>query len=317
MFLLGVLAFNEEKNIESVLKDYINNFDQVVVVDDGSSDATYKIVKEFSKKNKNLKIIKNDKNYGAGHSFKNLVEFFLNSSNSYLIKIDGDNQFTKDDVMKIKSIFEKNNVDFIKCDRFWHNGILGSIPTIRYVGNIFASYLIKFCTGNRFFTDPLNGLFAFSKKSLMNFTLEKKFKRYGYPFFVCNFINKKIILENLKFHIFKNQVKYVDRKKSIKPSTMLVKLIIFTIINYYKNLKLKLRNSELHSSLVVNIATQLNLILLFASLYKLITIRYFGTAGLQSNWVIVLLTLTFILIYLVSFLSKQSFKFYKTKHLEI
>ena len=85
----------------------------------------------------------------------------------------------------------------------------------------------------------------FSKKSLMNFTLRKKFKRYGYPFFVCNFINKKIILENLKFHIFKKSSQICRKEKSIKPSTMLVKLIIFTIINYYKNLKLKLRNSEL------------------------------------------------------------------------
>ena len=103
----------------------------------------------------------------------------------------------------------------------------------------------------------------------MNFTLEKNSRDTAIRFsFVI--LSIKIILENLKFHIFKNQVKYVERKKSIKPSTMLVKLIIFTIINYYKNLKLKLRNSELHSSLVVNIVTQLNLILLFASLYKLI-----------------------------------------------
>ena len=65
--------------------------------------------------------------------------------------------------------------DFIKCDRFWEKGIEGDIPTIRYFGNAFASFLAKFSTGNWRVNDPLNGLFGFSKTSLENFRLPKLF----------------------------------------------------------------------------------------------------------------------------------------------
>ena len=85
-----------------------------------------------------------------------------------LIKIDGDNQFKKEDIIKIKGLLENESFDFIKCDRFWDGGIEGTIPSIRYFGNAFASFLAKFSTGNWKVNDPLNGLFGYSRKSLLN-----------------------------------------------------------------------------------------------------------------------------------------------------
>ena len=42
-------------------------------------------------------------------------------------------------------------------------GINGKIPFIRYLNNAFASFLIKFATGNWKINDALNGLFVISK----------------------------------------------------------------------------------------------------------------------------------------------------------
>ena len=129
---LLILAFNEEKFIENVIKKYIDIFNEVIVIDDCSIDNTKLIVEGLKESNKNLTLISNEKNMGAGKSLEIGINYFLKSNNEYLIKIDGDDQFSKKDVLFLYKLLEKEHYDFIKCDRFWHDGIVGKIPTIRY-----------------------------------------------------------------------------------------------------------------------------------------------------------------------------------------
>ena len=46
---LLILAFNEEENIETVIKNNIDKFNEIIVVDDCSKDNTNKIISELSK----------------------------------------------------------------------------------------------------------------------------------------------------------------------------------------------------------------------------------------------------------------------------
>ena len=140
---LVILAYNEEKFIKDVVSKYINYFDEVIVVNDNSRDETKNIIQNLEKNYENLTLINNTKNFGAGKSLEIGINHFLKSKNDYLIKIDGDDQFSFQDVIFLKDIIQKEHFDFIKCDRFWHDGIIGKIPTIRYLGNSFASFLIS------------------------------------------------------------------------------------------------------------------------------------------------------------------------------
>ena len=100
---------------------------------------------------------------------------FLELDSSYLIKIDGDDQFDFKDIKNLINFAKsKEQYDFIKCDRFWEGGIEGDIPNIRYYGNAFASFLIKFSTGNWSINDPQMVYFYFQKKQ------QKKFKFQNY-----------------------------------------------------------------------------------------------------------------------------------------
>ena len=55
---LLILAFNEEENIETVIKNNIDKFNEIIVVDDCSKDNTNKIISELSKMYSNLKSYK-------------------------------------------------------------------------------------------------------------------------------------------------------------------------------------------------------------------------------------------------------------------
>ena len=62
-----VPAFNEEKNIEEVLKVLMGSkdLDEVILVDDGSTDKTAKIAEKLG-----AKVVKLQKNEGKGNAMK-------------------------------------------------------------------------------------------------------------------------------------------------------------------------------------------------------------------------------------------------------
>ena len=95
--LIGIPAYNEEKFIKKTINDifsFINkikkySFD-ILVVDDGSSDNTTKILSEFYKKNNNFSYITFIKNFGKDSAILSII----NNSLEYdsLIILDGDGQ---------------------------------------------------------------------------------------------------------------------------------------------------------------------------------------------------------------------------------
>ena len=133
---LLVLAYNEENKIRNVIEDYIDLFDEIIVIDDASKDKTKKIIENLN--SSKIRLIRNKKNLGAGKSFELGINEFLQSKSKFLIKVDGDSQFLKRDVIKMIDLFENRKADYIKGDRFWESGVEGNIPLIRYIGNSFV-----------------------------------------------------------------------------------------------------------------------------------------------------------------------------------
>ena len=92
--------------INQTLKDI-----EIIAVNDYSEDKTYEILKQFSLKDKRIKIINNTKNYGLLYS---RAMGIIHSSGEYLINLDPDDEFKDPDVLKYLYYKIKNaNVDFI------------------------------------------------------------------------------------------------------------------------------------------------------------------------------------------------------------
>lgn len=283
---LLILAYNEQLYIKETVLKYINNFEEIIIVNDNSSDDTSKIINDLEKEYKNIKVISNKKNFGAGKSLEIGISSALESKFNYLIKIDGDNQFENTNVLDMLEKAKNSNATFVKADRFWKEGIEGEIPKIRYFGNAFASFLIKFITGNSNINDPLNGLFIFSYEVCKKIKIPKLFYRYGYPFFINTQIYKLSLEKDMLLYQYKNKVRYKDETSYISPIILFIKLITYSIRFYFGIIKDKLKYSDYQMSALLDIfsITSLSISLFFLS--KAIGVRYFGVDGNQSAWFI-------------------------------
>ncbi len=314
---LLILAYNEEQKIKEVVKKYIKNFEKVIVVNDCSKDSTSQILNELNVSYDNLNLIENKKNLGAGKSFEIGMQEFINSDCKYLIKIDGDDQFNQKDVNKLIDFVNKEHFDYIKCDRFWSSGIDGKIPFVRYFGNAFASFLIKFATGNWRMNDALNGLFLISKRLAKEFSLPKLFNRYGYPFYLNSFACNFLITNDIKIAQYQNTVSYRDEKSSLNAFTMFFKLVYFVIKNFFKKIKLKIQVSKLQISAIFDIFSIVLLFNTLFSIYKFVSIRYYNMPGQQGTWFVVILFFIFIYILILVLSQNQESKLYKNNFLNI
>lgn len=95
IFLTVIIpAYNEEKNIESTLKEiagYLNKkafSHEIIIVDDGSCDNTSEFAKRTSSLFGDFKIIKNEPNKGKGYSVKRAM---LEAKGEYALFMDADN----------------------------------------------------------------------------------------------------------------------------------------------------------------------------------------------------------------------------------
>ncbi len=110
-------VFNEENFLEKLLKDIKTYFDntntQVIFVDDGSEDNSFKIIKDFKDKKNylfNLQIIKLEKNSGKG---KALQVGLKECVGEYILLQDADLELDTKDAFEMFEMIQSNNE--IKC----------------------------------------------------------------------------------------------------------------------------------------------------------------------------------------------------------
>lgn len=86
MFTVIVPAYNEEKNIGEFLEKLTKKVEDIIVVDDGSTDNTYSIAKTF-----NARVIRHKKNMGKGQAIITGLKF---AKSEKVVLMDGDGQLS-------------------------------------------------------------------------------------------------------------------------------------------------------------------------------------------------------------------------------
>ena len=107
-------VYNDEKHIKKCLDSVINQTYkdiEIIIVNDGSSDNTLKVLKEY--KDKRIKIINNKKNMGLSLSRNVGID---NSKGEYLFFVDSDDYIEEDTIDYLYNLCKKNKVEMSTCN---------------------------------------------------------------------------------------------------------------------------------------------------------------------------------------------------------
>ena len=159
-------VYNEESTIIKVLKrikeNLENNFKyEVIVIDDGSSDHTRRLLEE----NTNLynKLIINETNKGKGFSVRKGLK---NSSGTHITFQDADLEYNPKDLLKLQKIFLEFDADGVIGSRFNYSDYTRTHNLLNKFGNKILTFIFNILY-NTTFTDIYSCYFAF-KKNLLN-----------------------------------------------------------------------------------------------------------------------------------------------------
>ena len=164
----------------------------VIVIDDGSSDATAERAREAG-----AEVIENGANRGLGWSFHRGVEVALARGADILVNIDGDGQFDPADIRHlVKSVLE-DGAHMATASRFLNPDFTPQMPAIKKWGNHQVARIVWLLTGERF-RDVSCGFRAFSSEALLRMNLFGKFTHTQEAFLDLAFKELKIVEVPLK-----------------------------------------------------------------------------------------------------------------------
>lgn len=98
-------TYNNEKTLEAVVNDALRFAPAVMVVNDGSTDFTPKLLNQLDNRVIRLSY---DKNQGKGHALQLAFREALSFGYDYVISMDADGQHKADDLQKFAKILSQN-----------------------------------------------------------------------------------------------------------------------------------------------------------------------------------------------------------------
>jgi glycosyltransferase involved in cell wall biosynthesis len=163
IFIL-IPAYNEEKNVKSFLSLLLNELKteknssfKIVLIDDGSTDDTLKIVSKF----KSVYIFSHKVNRGLGAAVRTGLKICENLGADYVVKIDADGQHDPKDIKKLLKPLIENTSDIV----YGRRKLNFRTTVVRKIGNRFFSYLMKIITSWNV-KDSQPGIFGINRDCL-------------------------------------------------------------------------------------------------------------------------------------------------------
>ena len=153
---VGIPAYNEEKNIASIIVKLKKIVDTIIVCNDGSNDSTSEIAKNLG-----VIVIDHSKNLGYGAGIHSIFRKAREINSDVLVTIDADGQHRIEDVKKVVEPIEKGEADLIIGSRFLDTA-QKQIPEYRKIGIKLITKVTNSSLKNKI-TDSQSGFRAYSK----------------------------------------------------------------------------------------------------------------------------------------------------------
>ncbi len=164
-------AYQAEKSIRDVIRRIPPYVDWIILTDDASTDGTVAAVKQIS--DPRICLLLHKRNTGVGGAMVTGFKKALELRADLIAKIDADGQMDPVYLNKFSLAAVRFQCDYVKANRFGHIEMLPAMPTVRLMGNLLMTFLIKFASGYWNVFDPQNGYVMITRKMLKRLDLNR------------------------------------------------------------------------------------------------------------------------------------------------
>ena len=149
-YLIGLPAYNEEKNIDRLLekihslKPAFGDSLHVIVVNDGSTDITEAILKNYADRYGYINYINHPRNLGLGNAMNTILAYAVKNfdAQDILITFDADNTHNPDIIPSMVEMLNQKKLDIVIASRFTKDSKEVGLSKIR---KIYSRGAMMFC----------------------------------------------------------------------------------------------------------------------------------------------------------------------------
>jgi len=160
--VIGIPAYNEEKNIAGILVKLKKLYQDIIVCDDGSNDQTAKIAEELG-----AIVIIHEKNLGYGAGIRTIFLKAKEIKADVLVTFDADGQHRIEDLNSVIEPIKNDEADIVIGSRFLNDD--NEVPKYRKVGIKTITSITNSSIGKKL-SDSQSGFRAYNKKVLDDIT---------------------------------------------------------------------------------------------------------------------------------------------------
>ncbi len=174
-----VPAYNVSRTIARVVRTMPAFVDRIIVIDDGSADATAAVVESLN--DSRVVLVRHGDNQGVGGAIT--TGYLLTRAHSFDVAavMAGDGQMHPGDLCDLVLPVVRGSADYAKGNRLLHRDVARAMPWARWVGNSFLSAFTRLATGLRHIGDSQCGYTAIHRRVWRVLDPSAMWSRYGYP----------------------------------------------------------------------------------------------------------------------------------------
>lgn len=194
-------VYNEEKNIKKVIKSVKKIVNRIIIIDNNSSDYTFKIIQKINKLN-----LKHCFNLGKSNSLKTGCDLAIKLKTDVIAFMDSDGQHKSSDLKKLIKTIKLEKIDCVigYRDNF-------KMPILRGIG----TQLIRILTNllfNSEFKDIQSGMRIFKSKIYKSIKWTSTGSAH---YFADAEISTKLIQKKIKFKQVPIETIYLNKYKGM------------------------------------------------------------------------------------------------------